>query len=75
MPLRALRHTDVHPCTAATCSQKDCEEADIDKERLQQEMGPEARQHELDELTQIYVNRGLTLALAKQVAGSSGWVS
>jgi hypothetical protein len=36
-------------------SQKDAEEADIEKERLEQLKGPEARQRELDELAGIYV--------------------
>ena len=38
-------------------SQRDTEAADIEKERIEQEKGPEARQHELEELTQIYCNR------------------
>ncbi len=38
-------------------SQRDTEEADIQKERDMQAKGPEAQQHELEELTQIYVNR------------------
>ncbi|WIA31276.1 hypothetical protein OEZ86_002178 [Tetradesmus obliquus] len=49
-------------------SQKDAEEADIEKERLEQLKGPEARQRELQELTGIYVARGLTEELARQVA-------
>lgn len=49
-------------------SQKDCEEADIQKEIAVQAQGPEARAHELDELTQIYINRGLTPDLAREVA-------
>lgn len=36
-------------------SQKDSEEADIEKERKQQEKGPEARHAELMELKDIYV--------------------
>lgn len=32
-------------------SQKDCEEADIQKEKEMQAKGPEQRAHELDELT------------------------
>ena len=33
-----------------------------------QEKGPEARAHELDELTDIYIGRGLSPILARQVA-------
>ena len=50
-------------------SQKDAEEADIEKERREQAKGHVARQHELEELAQIYVNRGLTPQLAMQVGG------
>lgn len=46
-------------------SQADTEEADLARERRELETQPEA---ELDELTQIYVKRGLTPALARQVA-------
>lgn len=49
-------------------SQKDAEEADIEKERQEQLKGPEARRRELAELTGIYVARGLTEDLARQVA-------
>jgi len=52
----------------SVASQKDCEEADIAKEREQQEKGPAARAHELEELAQIYINRGLTPELARKVA-------
>jgi hypothetical protein len=38
-------------------SQRDAEEADIEKERQMQAKGPAARAHELKELTQIYINR------------------
>lgn len=51
----------------SVASQKDTEEADVDKEREQQEKGPETREHELEELTQIYVERGLDYTLAKEV--------
>jgi hypothetical protein len=52
-------------------SQKDAEEADIEKERLEQLKGPEARQRELDELAGIYVAvRGTTAA---QGGGKSSW--
>ena len=46
-------------------SQADTESADIEKERKELEADPE---HELDELTAIYISRGLDQALARQVA-------
>lgn len=46
-------------------SQADTETADIEKERNELITQPE---HELEELTSIYVNRGLDIKLAKQVA-------
>lgn len=46
-------------------SQADTEAADMARERRELETMPEA---ELDELTQIYVTRGLTPGLARQVA-------
>lgn len=48
-------------------SQRDTEQADVDKERAEQqtELG---RERELDELTQIYIERGLTYDLARQVS-------
>lgn len=46
-------------------SQADTELADIEKERNELIAQPE---HELEELTSIYVGRGLDVALAKQVA-------
>ncbi|MBY5338799.1 VIT family protein [Rhizobium leguminosarum bv. viciae] len=46
-------------------SQADTEEADLARERTELETQPEV---ELDELTQIYVKRGLTHDLARQVA-------
>ena len=51
-------------------SQKDTEEADVEKERAQLEKGPEA---ELEELAQIYVGRGLDYDLAKQVSLIDHW--
>jgi hypothetical protein len=39
----------------SVASQKDAEEADIEKERLEQLKGPEARMRELEELAGIYV--------------------
>ena len=47
-------------------SQKDTEEADVEKERQEQktELG---RARELDELTQIYLKRGLNFNLAREV--------
>jgi len=52
----------------SVAGQRDTEEADIEKERQMQARGPEAQKHELEELTQIYVNRGLSPGLARQVA-------
>ena len=49
-------------------SQRDAENADIHKEIMEQLKGPEAQRHELEELTQIYVERGVPQDLAKQVA-------
>ncbi|MBV6418055.1 MAG: hypothetical protein CMLOHMNK_02835 [Steroidobacteraceae bacterium] len=46
-------------------SQSDAESADIERERRELESDPEA---ELRELVQIYVKRGLSPALARQVA-------
>lgn len=46
-------------------SQADTESADIEKERQELITNPE---HELEELTSIYVSRGLDIQLAKQVA-------
>lgn len=48
--------------------QRDTEEADLQKERNEHAKGPEARARELEELTQIYVSRGLTYRLANEVA-------
>ena len=52
----------------SVASQRDTEQADVDKERLAQESGPAVRQQELEELVQIYVERGLTDRLAREVA-------
>lgn len=52
---------------ASVAAQRDSEQADIEKERKMQER-PETRAHELDELTQIYVNRGLSQETARRVA-------
>ena len=46
-------------------SQSDTEHADLERERVELETQPEL---EREELAQIYVNRGLTEELAKQVA-------
>ncbi len=46
-------------------SQADTESADIEKERNELITQPE---HELEELTSIYISRGLDIKLAKQVA-------
>lgn len=51
----------------SVASQRDTEQADIEKERQQQAKGPEARQHELEELAEIYEQRGLSKPLAHQV--------
>ena len=42
--------------------------ADIEKEKKEQAKGPAARAHELDELTQIYEDRGISPLLARQVS-------
>ena len=47
-------------------SQSDTENADLNRERLELQSQPE---FEREELTQIYVNRGVTPELARQVAG------
>lgn len=49
-------------------SQRDAEKADIHKEIQEQLKGPEAQARELDELTEIYVSRGIPRNLARQVA-------
>ena len=41
--------------------------ADVAKERSEQAKGPAAQAHELDELTKIYEDRGVSLLLARQV--------
>lgn len=46
-------------------SQSDTERADLAKEKAEIETQPE---HELEELTQIYVSRGVEVELARQVA-------
>ena len=51
----------------SVASQRDAEEADIAKEIAEQKKGEEARLLELEELTMIYVDRGLTRGLAEQV--------
>lgn len=52
----------------SVAGQRDTEEADIEKERQMQAKGPAAQKHELEELTGIYINRGLSPHLARQVA-------
>ena len=52
----------------SVASQRDIEEADVQKERNAQQSGPESRASELEELVQIYVDRGLQVELARQVA-------
>ena len=49
-------------------SQRDTELADIDTERQEQAKGPAARKAELDELTAIYMERGVSEETARQVA-------
>ncbi|KAJ7539451.1 hypothetical protein O6H91_11G093600 [Diphasiastrum complanatum] len=49
-------------------SQRDTELADLEKEKQEHQDGPDAPARELEELTQIYVRRGLSYYLAKQVA-------
>jgi VIT1/CCC1 family predicted Fe2+/Mn2+ transporter len=49
----------------SVCSQSDTENADLAKEKSELETEPE---HELQELTGIYVSRGLSMELAHQVA-------
>ncbi|GAX76928.1 hypothetical protein CEUSTIGMA_g4375.t1 [Chlamydomonas eustigma] len=52
---------------ASVAAQRDSEATDIEKERQQQQT-PEQRAHEQEELAQIYVNRGLSLQTAREVA-------
>jgi VIT1/CCC1 family predicted Fe2+/Mn2+ transporter len=49
-------------------SQRDAEMADVEKEKREQAKGPVAQAHELDELTAIYEDRGISPLLARQVA-------
>ena len=49
-------------------SQRDSEEADLQRERDEHAKGPDARREELKELTDIYVDRGLDDDLARRVA-------
>ena len=49
-------------------AQRELEMADVEKERQEQQKGPKARVHELDELVNIYIERGLSPPLARQVA-------
>lgn len=48
--------------------QRDAEEADLRKEIEEHAKGPIAKARELEELAQIYVERGLSASLARQVA-------
>ncbi|GJP33483.1 hypothetical protein CLOM_g18019 [Closterium sp. NIES-68] len=48
--------------------QRDTEEADLRKERAEFAKGPQACERELEELTLIYVERGLSYELARTVA-------
>lgn len=58
MSMAAGEYVSVH-------SQKDAEEADLDREQQELDDDPE---FELEELTQIYAERGVDLATAEQVA-------
>eukprot|EP00192_Tetraselmis_astigmatica_P019283 CAMPEP_0117674278 /NCGR_PEP_ID=MMETSP0804-20121206/14946_1 /TAXON_ID=1074897 /ORGANISM="Tetraselmis astigmatica, Strain CCMP880" /LENGTH=259 /DNA_ID=CAMNT_0005483123 /DNA_START=148 /DNA_END=927 /DNA_ORIENTATION=+ len=49
-------------------STRDSQAADVEKERIEQAKGPAARAAELEELTGIYITRGLSPGLARQVA-------
>lgn len=49
-------------------SQRDSEEADLQREIAEHAKGPDARMAELQELTQIYIERGLEEELAEEVA-------
>ena len=46
---------------------RDAEEADVEKERIEQAKGPAHRAHELDELAKIYESRGVSPGLARMV--------
>lgn len=50
----------------SVASQKDSEEADIEKERAEQRKGPAAQQRELDELTQIYIDVSSVMCVTSQ---------
>lgn len=52
----------------SVASQRDAEEADIEKEREAQKAGSFTRRHELEELAGIYQSRGLSPELAMRVA-------
>lgn len=49
-------------------SQQDTEKADIAREVAEQNKGPEARERELTELQEIYINRGVETDTARSVA-------
>ena len=51
----------------SVCSQRDSENADIQREILEHDTEL-SREHELEELTHIYIHRGLDRELAKRVA-------
>eukprot|EP00124_Ichthyophonus_hoferi_P004564 Ihof_evm5s519 gene=Ihof_evmTU5s519 len=52
----------------SVATQLDSEQADIEKERIEQTKGVEAQKHEFYELMQIYVDKGLSKDLAFKVA-------
>ena len=49
-------------------SQRDSEKADLQREIAEHAKGPDAQMAELQELTQIYIGRGLEAGLAEEVA-------
>jgi VIT1/CCC1 family predicted Fe2+/Mn2+ transporter len=55
----------------SVASQKDAEEADIEKERAEQRKGPAAQARELEELAAIYEEVGAVLGTAGGSSSSS----
>ena len=53
---------------------RDAEEADVEKERIEQAKGPAHRAHELDELAKIYESRGVSPGLARMVCPMTTYV-
>lgn len=52
----------------SVAQQADMENADVAAEQQAQDAGPESQAEEFEELVQIYVDRGLPVNLARQVA-------